>query len=273
MNRTVRFLSLAFGLSVAALQMGCACKETDSGTTQCETKVGLVGTTVVKEVDWAPGTAIKVTVKGGSTRLGETAGTSIAVKAGSGSKLIAKFTPLNTATDDTKAAKTDEMNRLTPTINSAAGIITIDVDPPSGSGADLTARVDLELPAGFDGGMTANSGTGDIDLRGVSHSVAANTGLGKIVCVLAGAPAATDTGSFITGQGDIFFEVPAASPIVIDAQSGSDGSVATTDLPAGWTADGANTQQHKLLTGPGGTSKWNFNSSQFFTADVNITFR
>ncbi len=273
MTRALHFLPIALGLSLAALQVGCACKQTDSGTTQCETKAGLVGTTITQAVDWTPGTAIRVTVKGGSTRLGSTAGTSVAVKAGTTNQLIARFTPLNTTTDETKQAKTDEMSRLTPTITPSAGLIDIAVAPPSGSSADLTARVDLELPVGFDGAFTATTATGDLDIRGVSRSVSANSGLGKIVCVLAGAPAATDTGSFITGQGDIFFEVPAASPIVIDAASGSDGAVLTTDLPAGWAADAGNTDQHKVLRGPGSSQNWNFNSSQFFTANVNITFR
>ena len=97
MTNIARFLSLAFVASIAAAQIGCACKQTDEGTTQCETKAVYKGEAKKESMTWTAGQGLSINVKGGDLRNGDT-NDSIVVKPGSAATFVVYTTPFNSGT-------------------------------------------------------------------------------------------------------------------------------------------------------------------------------
>lgn len=232
-----------------------ACKTTcdENGVCTAVSTVAYTGTAVQQEVNWSPGQAINIDVEGGNVRVGKTATTAITVNKGTGDKVIVKFTPINNDTEENRDAATKQMSSpenggnlaLTATNDGNAVGILVDVQGKASSG--LSARVDVTLPAGFDGALSAHTEYGDISVADVNRGVdIANTkGIGDIYVELNGtAPLgangeqSTVSGKISAHSGDIKLVVPSTGNITIGATAdGASGEVIYPEtLPTNWTA-------------------------------------
>jgi hypothetical protein len=122
-------------------------------------------------------------------------------------------------------------------------------------------------------GFLGTTSNGPIIVTGATGAVNVSSGLGDVEVDLGAANAAGTAGSIKAAQGDVLFNVPAASVIAIQATSGTDASVIyPTTLPTGWTAETTASLASVTLVGNSGSNgeAWTIDSSGFSSDKVQI---
>ena len=280
MSRSLHTLAL---LSIVALSSmaglaGCKvdCHETDAGGTECTAKTvpQIIGEARNGSANYTAGQSIRVSIDGANTRRGSMT-TAILVKSGGDAGVVsAQFTPFISA-ETTDEANT-KFKSLTTDIraDSANNEIVVVVDA-NGKDSSMSARVDLVIPAEFEGNIVVSTSDGDIEINGANGFVDVTTGLGDILVggEIHGVNAQTDNGdvevdlsneiasdeggSIYTGLGDITLKIPASSSFSLQAVTDGDGQVsAPNPLPSGWVASEENTTTAQSFRANAGGETW-----------------
>lgn len=233
MTRILRYAFVSLlAVGTTASLTGCKADcDTEGGTTKCEgetTTQYVSSTPVFREVAWAAGQSVKISVQGANVRVGDIASTSITVNPGgapadckeAATKVCVKFTAIHNDTKENRDRAVQQMKLVEEggmlAVSAAAqgNDILISAGPSgSGAGSGLSALVDVFLPPAFDGQIVANTGTGAVSVIGAKNSVSAKTGLGAIAIDVAGT---ATPGNYIvsakTELGDIAITMPAGAP-------------------------------------------------------------
>ena len=273
-------------LGVSSALTGCKtnCDSTEQGS-RCvsESAVGYKGTAIVQEVAWTAGQALRVGVAGGNVRYGD-ATTSITVNvhgvttiAGCTdvNKVCVQFTPINADTQERREEATRQMKQVsnggnlsTTIVNDATQGVVIEVKRDTANSAtfnsSLSALVDVLIPAGFDGDIIAGTNNiGDVVIKGVRRGLKVNVDNGNVLVQLGAVIAIRGGERTVTAlDGDITFQVPAASLVSVQAQANADDpTLQTVELrgaTAGWKPELANTIHSATFSNilGGGDGNW-----------------
>jgi hypothetical protein len=244
--------------ALALLAPATGCKTNCTGNTcTAESTVEYIGTPVDTDVPWTAGQPLKISIQGASVREGSQASTSITVGVNASlpaNTIRVHFVPINNETQENKAKASTEMNSpanggsLNLNAGSDASGVNVSVTTQGTHSNGLSATVDILVPPGFDGALTATTATGDVSIQGVQSSVTTSTGLGAIAVTLAAVPAAGTSGNFSSDNGDITFTVPAASNLSIQATTDSLNSV-QYDNVSGWQEVAGSSPQAATICG------------------------
>jgi hypothetical protein len=222
---------------------------------------------VVKEVAWAAGQGVTVGVAGGNVRFGDTT-TSITVNPHSSAssnrctdvtKVCFVFTAINQGTTEERDEAIRQMKETANggNLDFSAGLVgsavTATVVRSAASGKffpALSALVDVYVPTGFDGDVTANTTSGGVSVRGARRAATITTGLGDIAFELDGIAPGNSQGEITTGNGDILFTAPSTANISIQGDArGVGGSVLLSGSPVGWSQVQGSTDQAATFCG------------------------
>jgi hypothetical protein len=276
MTRLIRIAIIsALTLGLMGTVAGCACKK-EGDATKCETTVQFQGTAKDADVAWTAGQPISINVTGGNVRVGDMT-TSIRVIPGSGSSVKVKFYPFISVVKDEEADGRRQMNELlTLSASNDNGTVNIAVQQTGTHNSSLSARVDVELPAGYNAPINASSQNGDIYLEGAMPSVnAAADGVGDVNVVLTSPITAGNKGSIVSKGGKIGLEVPNSSVVVFRAQTEPDQKISyNATLPANWSEAEGSTASAATLIGNAGTAneEWTLSTvgSAFGKIEIDI---
>ncbi len=270
----------ALALGLASVLGGCKthCDKNADGTETCtaETTVQYQGATLpVQQFDWASGQALRIGVNGGNVTFGELAGTAITVNvhgtvtAPAGctdpNLICVQFTPINNDTKSNKANAEREMllvenggNLVATASRNAAGDVVIDVHTDATNGgkvsSSLSARVDVMIPAAFDGDLVAISANRKISVIGPRRGLDVRTENGDVYVEIPSdvVPAAPDDKfrRVYTGLGDITFRASSSANISVQAiTNGTSSDVVTIDNVSGWQQQPGSTEQSATFCG------------------------